>query len=668
MKRRILSILLLGSMVLTTLPATAFAEEEQDAPIAETPVCSCETACTEEGMNADCPVCGAEGAALEACQKYVPEAEAAEEEQEPEQPEGQPEEEPEPTAQEPAPAVQNAEGAGMPVTYAAVKEVSTEDELKAALGDSSISTIKLMKNVGITSTLTINRTVTLDLNGKVLKMTVNGSVIEVSSGSTLTLEDSNPTESHKFKGDDTELWKLDESGGDQTVQGGVITGGTAEHGGGVYVDGTFIMNGGNIVGCYANNSGGGVYVGGTFQMNGNAKIIGCSVDDNATSYGDGVYIGGTMTMTGGEISNCSVGLYIAGTLNANGGTVKSHVNSTGTIQSAEGQSDSTVFEGDVTSSDRGHISHGEFRNEVNNVTGATIEGGVFYGSVKNYTYDERIPTIERGIFKGSVRNEPRCIINKGTFEGQVTNYGTINNGEFEGQVTNKAVEDFIGTITGGTFKNPVTNEDGGVISGGNFEKGITGNPPNTDTYFTVTFDPNGGTGESETLYYLSGSKVAKPDDPTKAGYAFTSWYNGDDEYDFTKTVTTDLNLKAHWLKTIPGKGTEAAPYQISSAEDLKVFRDIVNGENGQEKNTGACGVLTKDIDLSGEEWTPIGVDRDSPYTGNFEGKHYTIKGLTITSGDYAGLFGCIDGATIADVTLKDGNISTTGTYAGGIVA
>ncbi len=104
MKRRLLSILLLCSMVLTTLPATAFAEEGQDAPVAETPVCSCETACTEEGMNADCPICGAEGAALGACQKYVPAAEAAEAEpepeqqpeEEPEQPEGQPEKEPEP--------------------------------------------------------------------------------------------------------------------------------------------------------------------------------------------------------------------------------------------------------------------------------------------------------------------------------------------------------------------------------------------------------------------------------------------------------------------------------------------------------------------------------------------------------------------------------------------
>lgn len=115
MKRRLLSILLLCSMVLTTLPATAFAEEGQEAPIQETPVCSCETACTEEGMNADCPVCGAEGAAPEACEKYVPATEAAEDEPEPEpeqQPEEQPEKEPEPTVRHPLRRCRTQRGRG----------------------------------------------------------------------------------------------------------------------------------------------------------------------------------------------------------------------------------------------------------------------------------------------------------------------------------------------------------------------------------------------------------------------------------------------------------------------------------------------------------------------------------------------------------------------------
>ncbi len=754
MKRRILSILLLCSMVLTTLPATAFAEEGQEAPIQETPVCSCETACTEEGMNADCPVCGAEGAAPEACEKYVPATEAAEDEPEPEpeqQPEEQPEKEPEPTVQAPAPAVQNAEGAGMPVTYAAVKEVTTEQELKDALGDSSVDTIKLTKDVTLTAKLENTRDVKLDLNGKVLNL--NGNQIRARRN-TLTLIDSDSSAEHKFREDASGLWVLD-NGGDKKVRGGVITGGngvrvtknygrftmaggnivgcTAEKGGGVYVEtgsgdvqtnftmkdgssivgctaskegggvyvereftmtggsiksckvtnsnedtfgggvsvwGTFTMTGGEITGCRATVGdtkksayGGGVHVDGTFNMGGSAKITSCI---SGSDFGNGVYIRGTgtMTMDGGEISNCNDewhiwGVYIAagheeggGCLDAKGGKIKDKVfSSGGTIQNS-GTSGGTVFEASVenniaTNSDGSFasastISGGTFKDKVTNVARCTISGGIFEGQVTNSG------TISDGTFKNRVTNNAGSTISGGTFEGQVTNNGTINNGTFKDEVTNN------GTMTGGTSK-----------------KGITGNKPQ-NTLFTVTFDTDGGSTAPAAQYFLStGGKVAKPADPTKAGYVFIDWYNGDNAYDFDQTVTTDLALKAHWLKTIPGKGTEAEPYQISNAEDLKVFRDIVNGTGGQTKKTDACGELTANIDLENEEWTPIGVDMDSAYTGTFEGNHKTITGLKITQNiQYAGLFGYINGATISNVTLKGGSIRTEYErgYAGGIVA
>lgn len=749
MKRRLLSILLLCSMVLTTLPATAFAEEGQEAPIQETPVCSCETACTEEGMNADCPVCGAEGAALEACEKYVPATEAAEDEPEPEQqPEEQPEKEPEPTVQAPAPAVQNAEGAGMPVTYAAAGEVSTEQELTTAIKDASVATVKLTKDITLTDTLTVRRDVTLDLNGKVLNL--NGKQIKVNTD-TLTLDDSDSSAEHKFKEDATGLWVLNSSG-DKTVQGGVITGGsagkgggvwalnvysnfimeggnivgcTATRGGGVYVQTNFTMKGGSIVGCTASSEGGGVYVNGTFTME-KGSIKSCKVTSSANStfgggvcvrgtftmtggeitgcrvavgsadctamgggvhvdgtfnmggtakitscisgsdFGNGVYISGTMTMDGGEISNCNDewhiwGVYITGCLDARGGKIKNKVFSSGGTIKNSGTSGGTVFEASVE----------------NNI--ATKADGSFASA----------STISGGHFKDKVTNVARCTISGGTFEGQVTNSGditggnfknkvtnnaggTIKNGTFDGQVTNN------GTISDGTFKNDVTNN--GTMTGGTSEKGVTGNKPQ-NTKFTVTFNTDGGSTAPAAQYFLSDSgKVAKPADPTKAGYAFTGWYDGDTVYDFSLTVTEPLTLKAHWRKTIPGKGTEAEPYQISNAEDLKVFRDIVNGTNGQTKKTDAWGELTNDIDLSGEDWTPIGKmpesaeNQDLPYKGNFNGNGHTISGLTITGNiKYAGLFGYINGATIADVTLKDGSISTTsttgtGTYAGGIVA
>ena len=71
MKKRLLSILLVFVIVLSTLPIPAFAEDGGEAA----PVCICETACTAEAMNEDCPVCGAEGAHLHDCAKYVEGAE-----------------------------------------------------------------------------------------------------------------------------------------------------------------------------------------------------------------------------------------------------------------------------------------------------------------------------------------------------------------------------------------------------------------------------------------------------------------------------------------------------------------------------------------------------------------------------------------------------------------
>ena len=67
MRKRLFSILLTVCMMLFLVPNTAFAEGEAE----ESPVCTCETACTEETMNTECPVCGAEGALAENCGKYV---------------------------------------------------------------------------------------------------------------------------------------------------------------------------------------------------------------------------------------------------------------------------------------------------------------------------------------------------------------------------------------------------------------------------------------------------------------------------------------------------------------------------------------------------------------------------------------------------------------------
>ena len=192
------------------------------------------------------------------------------------------------------------------------KEVSTDTELTDALKSSSISKIKLKTEIKIKDTLTVNRPVTLDLNGCILQMTDKKSVIKVESRGDLTIQDSDPSKPHRFTPNSDGLWVLDETNGTETVSGGVITGGVASEeigdpfycGGGVYIadGGKLTMTGGNIVGCTATDYGGGVYTtAGKLTMTG-GNIVGCTAAD----YGGGVYItNGKLTMTGGNIVGCT---------------------------------------------------------------------------------------------------------------------------------------------------------------------------------------------------------------------------------------------------------------------------------------------------------------------------------------------------------------------------
>ena len=173
---------------------------------------------------------------------------------------------------------------------AAEKEVPTYGELMAALADTNISMIKLKADINIDDTLTVNRPVTLDLNGFVLQMTDQKSVIKVESSGDLTIQDSDPSKSHRFTPNSDGLWVLDETNGTETVSGGVITGGVASE-----------NTGTAQFPCYC---GGGVYIaeGGKLTMTG-GNIVGCtSVED----YGGGVYVtNGPLTMTGGNIVGCT---------------------------------------------------------------------------------------------------------------------------------------------------------------------------------------------------------------------------------------------------------------------------------------------------------------------------------------------------------------------------
>ncbi|MBS6850254.1 MAG: InlB B-repeat-containing protein, partial [Clostridiales bacterium] len=191
-------------------------------------------------------------------------------------------------------------------------EVADSKNLSDALKSDS-AVIRLTGDIEITVYMTVQRAVTIDLNGHLLKTTSGVSnLIHVTQNGELTLVDSNPNAVHKFDKSNA-LWKLaDETTAEENiieVKGGAITGGTGTGeagntcGGGIYVrkGGTLLMRGGNIVGCTA-REGGGIYVedGGRFEMSA-GTITGCTAGQEEGKTANGVFIaaGGRFTQSPG---------------------------------------------------------------------------------------------------------------------------------------------------------------------------------------------------------------------------------------------------------------------------------------------------------------------------------------------------------------------------------
>ena len=77
-----------------------------------------------------------------------------------------------------------------------------------------------------------------------------------------------------------------------------------------------------------------------------------------------------------------------------------------------------------------------------------------------------------------------------------------------------------------------------------------------------------------------------------------------------------------------GIGTQENPHIIGSKQQLIRFADAVNGG---ETYYGIYFVLGANINLSDEEWTPIGINPDKCFAGHFDGKGRKITNFKITS-------------------------------------
>ena len=587
------------------------------------------------------------------------------------------------------------------------RNVSSESELTAAFADTNVNTVKLTANIDICNTLTVKRTVTLDLNGQVLKYVgeSKGSVIVVEGSGKLTLTDSNTATEHKFMPGANGLWVLNENGS-ETVSGGVITGGTGypfplssgsvNCGGGVYIapGGQLTMTGGNIIGCSAEfgggvciyprqgaeksqfsmsggsiagcvaEYGGGVYASGKFQMLGPAVIRSCTAEGPSFNCGGGVYVNNSneFMMSGqAKIEGCQ-----AISESACGGGI--FVNSSSSFV----MTDTAEIEGCQAISNSSTPSKGGGVHLSNNTkftlsgsaviqkctadnsdgSGKAYGGGVSAANVRQITLEGNAQ-----IFQCNAANGGGLYITGSQM--YPADYGKLlaNGGSVEGDVVLGEADNPCTVIGSGrtVFNGKVTVTPGSTIEKGTFNGEVINNGTITGGTFNGTVNNNGTINDGT--------------------------FNGE--------VTNNGTINDGTFNTpITGSGKENDPYQISTAAQLKRFRNIVNGTGGQTQNPGACAVLTNDIVLNdgtfaengtytpgssskaAEKWTPIGKytsDNDkTPYTGTFDGQGHTIKGLYVNSASdaYVGLFGCLEGAAVRNLTV-DGYVQGYKT-AGGI--
>ena len=245
--------------------------------------------------------------------------------------------------------------------------------LKSAISNGG--DVRLTEDIEISETLLVTRDVTLDLNGHVLMMTGDGSVLRVEEGPhpvTLTITDSRPQNPHgSYAG---------------LPAGGVITGGEGTNvtgiynvGGAVFLenDTTLKLEGGTITGN--SSSGGSVFISGekaVFEMSG-GTITGETVGVRNNV--------GTFTMTGGRITGCSDrGVY--------------------------------VFNGNMTMSGTAYIGGNPgakediyVREPVRKVTGLSVTGGTVEGNVR----------IEFGANLGMTQESLKPVANSVVKEGGV---------------------------------------------------------------------------------------------------------------------------------------------------------------------------------------------------------------------------------------------------------
>ena len=428
----------------------------------------------------------------------------------------------------------------------------------------------LAEDVTISGTLRVTGDATVDLNGHVLRFDQSAqpdSIFRVTSGSTLTLDDSDPAAAHT----DAAL-----------PAGGLITGGKGfkydngagqsytYYGGGVYVEtgASFVLAGGTIYACGvqsgANSAyGGGIYAeGGSVTMTGGA-IRNCAVSADYGASGGAIYAkAGSVTMSGGVISGCSAmdggGILTSGcTVRITGGRIENckasgrggglyigdHADQISVLDAAisgceakRGGGVALIAFAELELGENARITGCTATNgaavymdlgstfTVNHpgcflyANGGRVEGTVYVGTNKIGTKNNYLDSVKATNAIDHTDGKPTTV-----FTGDVYCEGDIRGGIFHGSVTVLDPRDdmadvskynywkFCSNLSGGSFYKPVRTEC--HVSGGTFYGGLTleknaklsGKPMNTGSELTDKTNIPNPNGTPVTVTYAYGA-------------------------------------------------------------------------------------------------------------------------------------------------------------------
>lgn len=163
--------------------------------------------------------------------------------------------------------------------------------------------------------------------------------------------------------------------------------------------------------------------------------------------------------------------------------------------------------------------------------------------------------------------------------------------------------------------------------------------------------------------------------PAASSYGLRSLETGDLWEDWTGDMS--------FLDGTSGDGTEKRPYQIATKGELMGLSELASLGMKVEEGagsfpgdyTGACFELTRNIDLEGIAWMPIGFYRTeaereagtiTPFCGSLNGNGKTISNFRMYRPGWTqiGLFGALKDAAVTDLTVKPGNVITAKGEAG----